>query len=143
MHAFFIGVGEMEAPFDLTLERTRDGGSFATRRVEIRQGGRLLLAGHSSHHDGDGSDSGLIRVGVQSHACDMDVQTASLDHSMWLHREASANEWLLHVQTAPSMSQGRGFSRAGCAKARCFSASPRTGKRMRARCRGCKEGLLF
>ncbi len=53
LHAYFIGVGAMERTFDVAVEHTRDGGSFATRRFEIRQDARLLLAGHSSHHDGD------------------------------------------------------------------------------------------
>ena len=53
LHAFFIGVGEKEQPFDITVARTRDGRSFATRHVKITQAGRLLLAGHSSHHNGD------------------------------------------------------------------------------------------
>ena len=53
LHAFFIGVGAKEQPFDIAVARTRDGRSFATRHVEISQAGRLLLAGHTSHHDGD------------------------------------------------------------------------------------------
>jgi acyl-CoA thioesterase-2 len=53
LHAYFIGVGAMERSFGVLTERTRDGGSFATRRFDIRQGDRLLLTGQSSHHDGD------------------------------------------------------------------------------------------
>jgi acyl-CoA thioesterase-2 len=194
LHAFFIGVGEMEAPFSLTVEKIRDGGSFATRRVEIHQGARLLLTGHTSHHDGDdgpdgqlpmpdvppperledqrvtranragssgnpmrtylseslldarpillthpararavwfrprmpieggcdihqavigfASDSGLVHVGVHTYAQDVDLQAASLDHTIRFHRDSSANDWMLHVQTSPSMAQGRGFSQA-------------------------------
>ena len=194
LHAFFIGVGEMQAPFNVSVEKIRDGGSFATRRIDIRQDARLLLTGHTSHHDGDdgpeghmampdvpspetlqdqrvmrvntavasgkpvrrylaeelldirptppakpmqaravwfrprtpieggdaihqaamgfASDSGLVHVGLRTYAQDIDVQAASLDHNMWFHRAAFANAWMLHVQTAPSMSQGRGFSQA-------------------------------
>ncbi|MGO4103742.1 acyl-CoA thioesterase [Leifsonia sp. YAF41] len=45
--------------------------------------------------------------------------TASLDHSMWFHREARADEWLLYVQELGSLQNGRGlgigrfFDRAG------------------------------
>ncbi len=53
LHAFFIGVGEKETAFDIGVVRTRDGRSFATRQIEIAQSGRLLLAGYSSHHNGD------------------------------------------------------------------------------------------
>lgn len=201
MHAFFIGVGAMGTPFDIVVEPTRDGTSFATRRFEIRQGERLLLAGHSSHHDGDAgpehqstmpdlpqpeeledqtiardrnarsnkqavrrylsdtmldarpvelppaepgseqparaiwfrprapfvdrpemhravigfaSDMGLVRVGLLNHhrAGGAPVQSASLDHSIWFHREADAADWMLHVQRAPTAAHGRGLSRA-------------------------------
>ena len=194
LHAFFIGVGEPEKAFDTTVERIRDGGSFATRRFDIRQGERHLLTGHSSHHDGDygpdgqvampdvpppekledqrvtranhasstgqptrrylsaemldarpmlpstpakeravwfrprspitggrdihqavvgfASDAGLIHTGLHTHARGIDLQSASLDHSIWFHRDASVNEWMLHVQSGPTMAHGRGFSRA-------------------------------
>ena len=36
--------------------------------------------------------------------------TASLDHSMWFHREFRADEWLLFDQWAPSASGGRGLN---------------------------------
>ena len=45
LHALFIGVGEMEAGFGIVVERTRDGGSFATRRMEIRQGRAAAVGG--------------------------------------------------------------------------------------------------
>ena len=202
LHGFFIGVGLMQMPFDIAVERTRDGGSFSTRRVEIRQSDKLLWAGYSSHHDGDegpshamampdvpppealeeqtvtrdraavargkpprrflpevmldarpvelppappgaaaparaiwvrprtpvegdaalhqavmgfASDMGLVHVGLLAHrrAAGGPLQAASLDHSMWFHREASANEWMLHVHRSPSAAHGRGYSQAG------------------------------
>lgn len=39
-----------------------------------------------------------------------DVQVASLDHSIWFHRTASANQWFLYDQHSPSASGGRGLS---------------------------------
>ncbi len=196
LHAFFIGVGEKEQPFDITVARTRDGRSFATRHVEITQAGRLLLAGHSSHHNGDpgpehqmqmpdlpppdhleeqrvvrarravaagrtaktylldvmldvrpvelpqteghpqravwfrpraafrgdaamhravigfASDVGLVQVGLLNHGRNENpaVQAASLDHSLWFHGDAAADDWLLHVQHSPVARGGRGFS---------------------------------
>ena len=201
LHAFFVGVGETPTPFEVAVERTRDGRSFATRRVEIRQDGRLLLAGHTSHSDGDdgpdhqfampdlpppetledqratrtrnaearggktrrylaeemldfrpielppgapgssgpvraiwfrprtpieggpamhraaigfASDLALVHAGLLAHrrAGGGQLQAASLDHSLWFHREASANDWMLHVQRSPSAARGRGLARA-------------------------------
>ncbi|WP_043457513.1 acyl-CoA thioesterase [Streptomyces fulvoviolaceus] len=38
------------------------------------------------------------------------VTTASLDHSMWFHRPADLNEWVLYVQDAVSAQDGRGLA---------------------------------
>ncbi len=35
--------------------------------------------------------------------------TASLDHAMWFHREARADDWLLYAQEAASLGSGRGL----------------------------------
>ncbi len=53
VHAYFIGAGTKQLPFEILVEKTRDGGSFSTRRVEVGQGERLLMAAYTSHHDGD------------------------------------------------------------------------------------------
>lgn len=37
------------------------------------------------------------------------VSFASLDHAMWWHRPARADEWLLYVQDAPTAQGGRGL----------------------------------
>lgn len=42
---------------------------------------------------------------------DQDIQVASLDHAMWLHRPFRADEWLLYVQESPSALGARGFCR--------------------------------
>jgi acyl-CoA thioesterase II len=39
------------------------------------------------------------------------VQMASIDHAMWFHRPARADEWLLYVLDSPSTSNSRGFAR--------------------------------
>ncbi|MEM8723953.1 MAG: acyl-CoA thioesterase II, partial [Pseudomonadota bacterium] len=36
---------------------------------------------------------------------------ASLDHAIWFHREARADEWLLYTTDAPWSGGGRGFNR--------------------------------
>jgi acyl-CoA thioesterase-2 len=42
---------------------------------------------------------------------DSDVQLASLDHALWLHRPFRADEWLLYAQDSPSSHGARGFCR--------------------------------
>ena len=200
LHAYFIGAGTKQTPFVISLDRTRDGGSFSTRQVEICQGERLLMVAYTSHHDGDpgpvhedvmpavsgpdeqedmfvayrrrlenlghrprkylaeqmmevrsvpaedrelvtangtqatwfrprtpieggraihravvgfASDVGLVRAGLQRHTTPGSdkYQTASLDHAIWFHREASASDWMLHVLHSPVAANGRGFSR--------------------------------
>jgi acyl-CoA thioesterase-2 len=37
------------------------------------------------------------------------MKTASLDHAMWFHRPARADEWLLYTQESPSASGARGL----------------------------------
>jgi acyl-CoA thioesterase-2 len=39
-----------------------------------------------------------------------EVQIASLDHAIWFHRPARADEWLLYDQASPSASGGRGLA---------------------------------
>ncbi|WP_062204307.1 acyl-CoA thioesterase [Demequina salsinemoris] len=41
-----------------------------------------------------------------------DISFASLDHAMWWHRPARADEWLLYVQDAPTTQGGRGLAGA-------------------------------
>ena len=38
------------------------------------------------------------------------LKSASLDHAMWFHRQARADEWMLYVQESPSAQGGRGLS---------------------------------
>ncbi|WEK14493.1 MAG: acyl-CoA thioesterase II [Candidatus Microbacterium phytovorans] len=38
------------------------------------------------------------------------LKVASLDHAMWWHRPARADDWLLYVQESPSARGGRGLS---------------------------------
>ena len=39
------------------------------------------------------------------------LQMASIDHAMWFHRPARADEWLLYVVDSPTASGARGFAR--------------------------------
>lgn len=60
------------------------------------------------------SDFTLLDTALVAHGklmFDTDVQLASLDHAIWVHRPFRADEWLLYAQDSPSASGARGFSR--------------------------------
>jgi acyl-CoA thioesterase-2 len=60
------------------------------------------------------SDMTLLDTSTFAHGrglFDPDIQAASLDHSMWFHRQHPLDGWLLYVQDSPSSSGSRGFSR--------------------------------
>jgi acyl-CoA thioesterase-2 len=60
------------------------------------------------------SDFTLLDTALVPHGklmFDSDVQLASLDHALWVHRPFRADEWLLYAQDSPSASGARGFSR--------------------------------
>ena len=74
------------------------------------------------------SDISLLSVSTLAHPVEFlspRMQAASIDHVMWFHRAARADEWLLYDQTSPSasaglgFSQGRLFSRSGVLAATC------------------------
>ncbi len=50
LHATFVRAGRPSTDLDLTVERTRDGSSFATRRVVASQGGDLVLVLTADFH---------------------------------------------------------------------------------------------
>jgi acyl-CoA thioesterase-2 len=52
--------------------------------------------------------STLVPHGV--HIADPEMQSASLDHTIWFHRPFRSDEWLLYDQVSPSASGGRGLA---------------------------------
>nr|WP_300149008.1 acyl-CoA thioesterase II [Propionicimonas sp.] len=59
------------------------------------------------------SDLTLLAVSTVPHPVEFagpNMQVASIDHSMWFHRPARADQWLLYDQVSPSASSGLGFS---------------------------------
>ena len=59
------------------------------------------------------SDLTLLAVSVLGHPVQWaspGLIAASIDHSMWFHRPARADEWLLYDQWSPSASSALGFS---------------------------------
>ena len=60
------------------------------------------------------SDFTLLDTALIPHGrwiLDPSVQSASLDHALWLHRPFRADEWLLYVQTSTNANGARGFAR--------------------------------
>lgn len=60
------------------------------------------------------SDFTLLDTALIAHGkllFDTDIQLASLDHSIWLHRPFRMDDWMLYVQDSPSAGGGRGFCR--------------------------------
>jgi acyl-CoA thioesterase II len=203
LHAYFLLPGDPSLPIIYEVERTRDGGSFTTRRVKAIQHGRTMFAMSVSFHLNEpGYDhqiampkvpfpedlpteadlktkmlailppelrsywererpielrpvdvsryfarekrnpeqciwmraSGRLPDTLSLHQCvlayasdfslldtaliahgklmfDKDVQLASLDHALWLHRPFRADEWLLYAMDSPSSHGARGFCR--------------------------------
>jgi acyl-CoA thioesterase-2 len=50
LHSYFVRMGDQCTPIDLDVERTRDGRSFATRRVVARQSQEVVLVLEASFH---------------------------------------------------------------------------------------------
>jgi len=60
------------------------------------------------------SDMTLLDASLAAHGhtiSDGSHQVASLDHALWLHRPARADEWLLYVQDSPNADGARGLTR--------------------------------
>ncbi len=202
LHGYFMLAGDAKKPVVYTVDRIRDGRSFATRRVVALQDGRAIFTMAASFHkmepgfehqdpmpkiEGpDGIESEVemakrlahrippeiyeklvckkpieIRVvnpinpfapktlppekyiwfraidkitdDMATHRCMLayssdfhlvgtalyphgktfwsrDMQVASLDHSIWFHREFKMNDWLLYAMKSPSASSARGLS---------------------------------
>jgi len=58
------------------------------------------------------SDYPLLEPVLRAHGrswSDPGIKAASLDHAMWWHRPARADEWLLYVAESPSASSARGL----------------------------------
>ena len=65
----------------------------------------------------------LLRTCMMPHGANWmsgDLQSASLDHALWLHDSFRADEWLLYATDSPWAGRARGFNRG-----RIFSADGR------------------
>lgn len=61
------------------------------------------------------SDYNLLPTVTRAHGKDLaeeEIIMASLDHSMWFHRDFDINQWFLYVIDSPSAANARGFTQA-------------------------------
>ncbi len=54
LHAYFHRPGEVASPIRYSVARTRDGGRFASRRIEATQHGKIVLSMEASFHVDEG-----------------------------------------------------------------------------------------
>ena len=60
------------------------------------------------------SDYGLLGTSLQPHGLSFrapNMQVATLDHALWMHRPFRADEWLLYAMDSPAAAAARGFTR--------------------------------
>lgn len=97
------------APLDLLNPAPRTGGSCVWVRAKAPLPDdpalhRALLA--------YGSDHGFITVANEPHGLTLfrgNLRMASLDHTMWFHRDFRLDQWLLYQIESPSASGARGL----------------------------------
>ena len=78
------------------------------------------------------SDYALLEPVIRRHGLawsDPRLRPASLDHAMWFHRAARADEWILYTQSSPTAQGGRGlaFGRMFAADGRLVASAAQEG----------------
>ncbi|MDP3659273.1 acyl-CoA thioesterase II [Phenylobacterium sp.] len=190
LHCYYVRGGDPAVALDFEVEKVRDGGSFATRRVTARQAGQEIFTMTASYqspetgleHQGPmvdapvladipdrpaaqqiglmgaldvrsldspmfapsasrkptyqgwmrarrpigddarmhqavlayASDFAVMTPAMRPHAVDWrapGVQVASLDHTVWFHRQSDFNQWHLFTIESDWAGSGRGFVR--------------------------------
>ena len=64
-----------------------------------------FAAPRGGEHGLEGTEAEVV-VGLRG-----ELVGASLDHTLWFHQEAKADEWLLYATDSPWSGAGRGFNR--------------------------------
>lgn len=104
-----IDARPVELPFD------PDGDGIEPRR-QLWFRSRVPLGDDAGAHQAViafASDMGLVHLGMAAHnasGAGGQLDAASLDHAVWFHRPARADEWLLFAQRAPVAHGGRGLT---------------------------------
>jgi acyl-CoA thioesterase-2 len=103
LHAYFLRPGAVDAPVLYEVDRIRDGGSFATRRVVARQGGEVILnLAASFHKEEEGFEHQLPMPdvpGPEDLSSELDLRREVADRIPEEHRE----NWLRErpIETRP------------------------------------------
>lgn len=124
LHCYFIHLGDPAQPMIFAVDRTRDGGSFATRHVTVTQGGRPILemlasfqrpaAGYEHQStapdvvapeslgddDRRGEAVGLQLRNLQLPRPGSEPTIRSPTHRMWFRSEQALGEDIRHHQAA-------------------------------------------
>ena len=136
LHAYFLLPGDVKAPIIYEVDRSRDGGSFSSRRVVAIQHGQPIFhmsASFQVAQQGLDHQSAMPSVPKPEELPDLHqlvskstdippelksipfpsahLRLASIDHAMWLHRPMRVDDWLLYCIDSPSASGARGLSR--------------------------------
>jgi acyl-CoA thioesterase-2 len=101
-------------PVDIARYLKRENAA-PVQHIWMRANGRLP-ADHNLHQCvlAYATDFTLLDTALIAHGkllFDTDIQLASLDHALWLHRPFRADEWLLYSQDSPSAHGARAFCR--------------------------------
>ena len=91
LHAYFLRPGDMEYPIIYNVERTRDGGSFTTRRVVAIQKGEPIFDMALSFHKKEKGPSHQIDMGdipgPDQCVSDLDIKKKIIDKIPAKHRD--------------------------------------------------------
>lgn len=98
-------------PVDVFSPREREPVRYTWFRADGSVDGPIAL-----HHAilAYASDYSLLGTALMPHGLSLqtpNLQIASLDHSLWIHRPFRVDEWLLYAMESPAAGGARGFTR--------------------------------
>ena len=108
LHAYFLRPGDMEYPIIYNVERTRDGGSFTTRRVVAIQKGEPIFDMALSFHKKEKGPSHQIDMsdipGPNECISDMDIKKKIIEKIPAKHRDFFLRERPIEMRHLPGES---------------------------------------
>lgn len=93
MHAYFLRAGDVEAPIIYTVEHTRDGNSFTTRRVEAIQHGQQIFVMAVSFQRPEPGVEHQVAMPEVPRPADLDPPEP-IDPERFAHIPAKLQRWL-------------------------------------------------
>ena len=105
LHAYFLRPGDMEYPIIYDVERTRDGGSFTTRRVVAIQKGEPIFDMALSFHKKEKGPSHQIDMidipGPEECISELEVKKKMIDKVPLKYRDFLLRERPIEIRTLP------------------------------------------